>query len=293
MQHICRQALKPSRICTPDKQVRQLDEEHIDFLTNLRTLEEWAGRTMKERTVLFHRRFPDKRIAVTSLRRLYLRHGIRRKKVRLEKAMTLRVRQNFVQNCQALLASMEQAAREGRILVFLDEILFTKRALKLREWSARNSNLSVDQEEVYVGYRSVIATMTAERGMGLCLIYMTAVDADDFVAFLRKLRAKLGRRPIALFMDQLPVHKSKDVRPAYDRLDITPIYNVAYSPEFNPIEAVFSKVKRHFSSQRLHNLVTKIGFNMDKEIEAAFKTITAEHCAACARKSLFLLKRAS
>ena len=77
------------------------------------------------------------------------------------------------------------------------------------------------------------------------------------------------------------------------KLDIQPIYNVAYSPEFNPIEAVFSKVKREFSCQRLHNLVTKIGFNMDKEVEVAFSAIKPDHAAACARKSLFLLKRAA
>ena len=77
------------------------------------------------------------------------------------------------------------------------------------------------------------------------------------------------------------------------KFDIRPIYNVGYSPEFNPIEAVFSKVKRQFSCQRLHNLVTKIGFNMDKEVETAFGTIKPAHCAACVRKSLFLLKRAA
>jgi len=72
-----------------------------------------------------------------------------------------------------------------------------------------------------------------------------------------------------------------------------PIWNIGYSPEFQPIEAVFSKVKRYFNSQRLNNLVNKTGFNADKEIEAAFKTITADHCAACVRKSFFLLKRES
>ena len=72
-----------------------------------------------------------------------------------------------------------------------------------------------------------------------------------------------------------------------------PIWNVSYSPEFNPIEAVFSKVKREFNSQRLNNLVNKTGFNVDKAIEAAFGTITADHCAACVQKSLFLLKRES
>jgi hypothetical protein len=99
---------------------------------------------MKQRTILFHRRFTDKRIAITTLRRLYLRHGIRCKKVRLEKTMTQRVRRNFVQNCQSLLAEIEQAEREGRVLVFADETLFTKRAIKQREWSAKNTNLTAD-----------------------------------------------------------------------------------------------------------------------------------------------------
>ncbi len=121
-----------------------LEQEHVAFLTSMHTLEQWAGLTMRQRTVLFHRRFTDKRIAVTTLRRLYLRHGIRCKKVRLEKTMTQRVRRNFVQNCQRLLAEMDQAKREDRLLVFADEILFTKRALKMREWSAKNSNLTVD-----------------------------------------------------------------------------------------------------------------------------------------------------
>ena len=144
VQHICRAALRPARPLDGKWLVRQLGQEHVDFLTSLRTLEEWAGLTMKQRTVLFHRRFPDKRIAVTSLRRLYLRHGIRRKKVRLEKTMTQRVRRDFAQNCQRLLAEVEQARDEGHILVFADEILFTKRSLRLREWSAKNSNLTVD-----------------------------------------------------------------------------------------------------------------------------------------------------
>jgi len=259
----------------------------------MHTLEQWSGMTMKQRTILFHRQFTDKRIAVTSLRRLYLRHGIRCKKIRLEKTMTQRVRRNFVQNCKNLLAEMEQAEREGRILVFADETLFTKRAIKQREWSAKHTNLTADQEDIYVGYRAALASMTTEKGMLLVHIYEHPVKEPEFCAHLSKLRIKAGRRPIALFMDNLWVHKNAQVRELMVKLDIRPIYNVAYSPEFNPIEAVFSKVKRQFSCQRLHNLVTKIGFNMDTEAEVAFRAIKPAHCAACARKSLYLLKRAA
>ena len=106
VQHICRAALRSIKTLSGDRLVRKLDPEHLHFLTSLHTLEQWSGLTMKQRTVLFHRRFTDKRIAVTSLRRLYLSHGIRCKKVRLEKTMTQRVRRNFVQNCQDLLAQI-------------------------------------------------------------------------------------------------------------------------------------------------------------------------------------------
>ena len=72
VQHICRKALKPQRTLTGKQLARKLDQEHIDFLLSPITLERWAGLTMKKRTVYFHRKFMNKRIAVTTLRRLYL-----------------------------------------------------------------------------------------------------------------------------------------------------------------------------------------------------------------------------
>jgi len=47
VQHICRKALLPNKVITAKKRVRMLDQEHIDFLINSRTLELWAGLTMK------------------------------------------------------------------------------------------------------------------------------------------------------------------------------------------------------------------------------------------------------
>ena len=85
VEHICRKALNTPTTLSPRKRVRKLDQEHLDFLLNQRTLEQWSGLTLQERTVRFHRVYPDKRIAVTSLRRLYLKHGINRKKIRQEK----------------------------------------------------------------------------------------------------------------------------------------------------------------------------------------------------------------
>ena len=111
---------------------------------------------------------------------------------------------------------MKLVFRQGRLMVFLDEICFTKLAIQKKEWSRHNENLSVNQVDVYVGYRAVITTMTAEFGVGLSWIYNSGVNGDDFIEYLQALRRHYPNRPIALFMDNLQVHKRLIVKPYYE-----------------------------------------------------------------------------
>ena len=80
------------------------------------------------------------------------------------------------------------------------------------------------------------------------------------------------------------------MQPVYKNLNIVPIYNVGYSPEFNPIESVFSQVKRVFCRKRLNKLVNKEEFDTNKEIRDAFAKITKETVDACIRKSMHSLR---
>ena len=56
-------------------------------------------------------------------------------------------------------------------------------------------------------------------------------------------------------MDNLSVHKSREVRERMDELSIAYIFAPAYSPEYNPIEAVFSIFKNYIKRQRLAAIV--------------------------------------
>ena len=47
-------------------------------------------------------------------------------------------------------------------------------------------------------------------------------------------------------MDNLGVHTCPDSTKLHARLKIPTIFNVAYSPELNPIELCFSMIKRRF-----------------------------------------------
>ena len=58
--------------------------------------------------------------------------------------------------------------------------------------------------------------MTEEGGIVDRQIFGKAINEHEFIQCLHYLRKKLGYKPIALFMDQLAVHKSKYVKEYYD-----------------------------------------------------------------------------
>ena len=151
-----------------------------------------------------------------------------------------------------------------------------------KTWSRKFENVRVDQAQIYQGYRATCATVSAENGLELIVTQEMAFKAETFIPFLKQLK-RLNPRPFALFMDQLNVHKGKEVVPWYEKLDIKPIYNVGYSPEFNPIEACFSQVKRLYNRERLNALANDRTWNQTAEIKIAFRQITRDLVRACVR----------
>ena len=77
-------------------------------------------------------------------------------------------------------------------------------------------------------------------------IFEKSVNIDKFNEFLEKLAANNEGKKVALFMDNLAVHRSNRARAKMTELGIEPVFNLAYSPDFNPIEFCFSHVKRLF-----------------------------------------------
>ena len=128
--------------------------------------------------MLFHRQFPNKRIAITSLRRLYLKNGIKRKKVRQEKYKPEHILRSFNDRRRECIGALERAEAEGRKLIFLDEICFTKRSFQSRDWSVKGDHQHVDQNDIFTGYRTVIASVSRETGLEYIRIYRTAIKAE-------------------------------------------------------------------------------------------------------------------
>ena len=52
-------------------------------------------------------------------------------------------------------------------------------------------------------------------------------------------------------MDNLSVHRSRDVKERMDELSIPYIFSPPYSPDYNPIELVFSLFKKEMKKKRI------------------------------------------
>ena len=87
-----------------------------------------GGINTKATNSTFSQTVPNKRIAVTTLRRLYLKNGIKRKKVRQEKYKPEHILRTFNNKRRECIGTLLKAEAENRKLIFLDEICFTKRS---------------------------------------------------------------------------------------------------------------------------------------------------------------------
>ena len=72
-------------------------------------------------------------------------------------------------------------------------------------------------------------------------------------------------------MDNLSVHRSKEVKGRMDEMSIPYIFGPPYSPDYNPIELVFAMVKRDLKKRRLEAIINKRPFDIIKNVEKAFK----------------------
>jgi transposase len=113
----------------------------------------------------------------------------------------------------------------------------------------------------------------AGEGVVAAMSIAAATSTRVFLAFVQEvLVPALRRRPHAIVaMDNLAAHKAGVVRDAFDRAGISYRYLPAYSPDLNPIEPAWSKLKARLRARAARALDT-----LEAELGPALATITPE-----------------
>ena len=74
-----------------------------------------------------------------------------------------------------------------------------------------------------------------------------------------KVLARHAPQNVALFLDNCGVHHSKIVQQHLNERGVLCIFNIAYSPQLNPIEHVLALTKNNLKRQKLAALI-QVGF---------------------------------
>jgi len=138
----------------------------------------------------------------------------------------------------------EQGLFDPARLVFIDETCTTTNMVRLRGRAPCGERL--------VGYapladRKMITFVGGlrQRAMVAPFVLEGAMNGPMFLAWVKQCLVPTLKRGETVFMDNLPVHKVAGVAEAIEAAGATLIYLPSYSPDLNPIELAFSKLKAH------------------------------------------------
>ena len=161
---------------------------------------------------------------------------------------------------RAKLAAEQPKLKPGR-LVFIDETSVNTKMTRLYGRALVGERLVA---KVPHGHWKTLTLVSALRAGGLTAPYVIdgAMDGPAFLAYIEQvLVPTLGKADI-VFMDNLHTHKVDGVRAAIEATGASLRFTPAYSPDFNPIEQAYSKLKaglRKGAARTVEALTTLIG----------------------------------
>ena len=167
----------------------------------------------------------------------------------------------------------EQPRLDAPRLVFIDETAVTTKMVRHHGRSPRGERLI---SNVPHGHWKTLTLIAALRIDGLTAPHVIdgAMDGPSFLAYVEQVLVPALRKNDTVFMDNLRTHKIAGVREAIEAAGAKVRYLPAYSPDLNPIEMAFSKLKtalRKGAARTVKALLKLIG--------KLIKTFAPEECA--------------
>lgn len=195
------------------------------------------------------------------------------KKVRINKILIKDIDEHL-QKVKDFKGVINKKIEQGTEFWSLDESAFYINMINEYGWSKKGKQCIHDREtrerkryslELLISNKSIISHK----------IYEGSVYANQLNQFLNDQKINENTR---IILDNARIHTAGVIKKAnyYDNL----IYNVPYSPETNPIEMVFSKIKSYVKKE--DNSTQQKLFN---NIEAGIKTITSRDLQNYFKKS--------
>jgi transposase len=158
--------------------------------------------------------------------------------------------------------------------VFVDESGFHTSMTRLRARAPKGKRAYGKVPTNRGKNQTLIAAITLQGGMGESMTLEGATDAEAFEAYVEHFLAPSLREGQVVVLDGLGAHRTDKVRELLEGRGADVVFLPSYSPDLNPIEEAFSKIKQ---------LVRKVGARggeaLVEAIAQALATVTTEDAA--------------
>ena len=148
-------------------------------------------------------------------------------------------RDEFLRAAWRLLVAEEVDAER---VVFVDEMGTNVSLCPLYAWSPLGERAFGSTPRNWGKNLTLLASIT-HRGLGPCLAVEGATTREVFETYLEGVLAPSLIPGQTVVMDNLSAHKGERVKEIIEGMGCKLLYLPPYSPDFNPIEQAFSKVK--------------------------------------------------
>jgi transposase len=130
------------------------------------------------------------------------------------------------------------------------------------------------------GHWKVVTAVASIRlgGMASAATMACPMDGELFQTYLRESLVPTLRAGDVVVMDNLASHRHPRVRELIESVGATPLYLPPYSPDFNPIEMIWSKVKRLLRSAAARTIDA-----LHEAFGNAMAAVTPDDIAGCFR----------
>jgi len=170
-----------------------------------------------------------------------------------------------------------QPGRDARRLIFIDETWAKTNMTRLRGRALRGERVVGRVPHGHWKTTTLIAALGV-GGVRCSTVVDGAVNRDVFEAFVEQALVPELRPGDIVVMDNLSSHKSVRTREAIEAAGARLLFLPPYSPDLNPIEMVFAKVK-----QLLRSLACRTRDALWRAMQSVLDQITPTDAINCFR----------
>ena len=130
-----------------------------------------------------------------------------------------------------------------RRLVFVDECSTNVRMVPLRARAPKGERAFGKAPRNWKENVTLISSISLAGGVGASMSVEGSADGEAFLLYVEHFLCPSLKRGQIVVMDNLQVHKMRRVRELIEERGCSLVFLPPYSPDFNPIEQAFSKIK--------------------------------------------------